>query len=51
LIARETPCTQSSAESLSSFSNVPRFTGYPKNPGEIIGLTYFRLHLPVANAA
>jgi len=27
------------------------FGRYPKNPGEIIGLTYFRVHLPAANAA
>src|SRR5689334_13837364 len=27
------------------------FGRYPKNPGEIIGLTYFRLHLPDTNAA
>jgi hypothetical protein len=27
------------------------FGRYPRNPGEIIGLTYFRLHVPAANAA
>ena len=25
------------------------FGRYPKNPGETIGLTYFRVHLPAAN--
>jgi hypothetical protein len=27
------------------------FGRYPKSPGEIIGLTYFRVHLPAAHAA
>lgn len=27
------------------------FGRYPQNPGQIIGLTYFRLHLPAALAA
>jgi hypothetical protein len=27
------------------------FGRYPRTPGEIIGLSYFRLNLPAANAA
>lgn len=27
------------------------FGRYPRSPGEIIGLTYFRVHLPAADAA